>query len=102
MADKQTFFMDKDGGFLLAVPGLKARPVPVWETGEDGRRKPTDKQEIDRETGLPLWEQDCILQGISYGQPSAQMVTVRYPSKDDQMPRPKSAAFFGESAGEQK
>lgn len=74
----QTFLIDSDtGAAWVPLPGMRPRPVPVWAEGSDGKRRPTDAQAADAD-GLPLWEIDVAAQVIAFGQPGAEIVTLRW------------------------
>lgn len=73
---------DDSGRVVYPLPGEVARPVPVWEETADGKRRPTDRQERDAATGLPLWEMTGMIRTARFGAVEPEMVTLRWASED--------------------
>lgn len=52
------------------------QPVPSWETGEDGKRRPSTRQQMTAD-GVPVWEIRTIAKIDLYGRPTEEFLTLR-------------------------
>ncbi|WP_310961568.1 hypothetical protein [Nocardioides terrisoli] len=61
------------------------RVAPEWELGEDGKRRPSDRQARDENTGMPLWEVEVSYRGENFGREftTTASVTVTAEAKPD-------------------
>lgn len=91
---KETFALFKGGAMYQAVPGLEAVPVKVWEKDAEGKARQTDRQKT--QAGVPLWEQDVLVQKLYYGSPVAELVRVQYASEDGSLPVPTAPSYVTE------
>ena len=51
--------------------------VKDWVDGPDGKRRPSEVQARDEETGLPLWEVEVLYKQIAFGRESNTTGIVR-------------------------
>jgi hypothetical protein len=53
--------------------------VVEWEDGPAGKRRPSDRQEKDEQTGLPLWLVEVMYLMVAFGRESTATSMVRVP-----------------------
>ena len=51
--------------------------VKDWVDGPDGRRRPSETQARDEDTGMPLWEVEVLYRQVTFGRESNTTGTVR-------------------------
>lgn len=51
--------------------------VKDWVDGPDGKRRPSEVQARDEETGLPLWEVEVLYRQVAFGRESNTTGVVR-------------------------
>lgn len=72
-----------EGEVFREVPGEEWTPVVEWAAGEDGKRRPTDRQERDTR-GRGLWKRTVLAQQARFGpEHEVALVEVRRWSKAD-------------------
>ena len=57
--------------------------VKEWEEMPDGRRRPSDKQARNEDTGMPLWEIEVMYLQTNFGQKSTVVARVIVEAKDE-------------------
>lgn len=101
MADrKPTILVNPVTGYpFKAIPDEVPQPVFVWETTDDGKRRPGTTQ--DTLNGVPLWEATVIIPQINFGRTEHNMVILRWAAAEPQtvipgMTAPSAAGRRGE------
>ena len=61
-------------------------PVVEWEETPDGRRRPSDRQARNEDTGMPLWAVEVLYTQTSFGR--ASTVTAKVTVGAEQQPVP--------------
>lgn len=75
MASVPTLWLSQDSLFEL-TSSADWQPVAAWETTDDGKRRPSDRQQLDA-AGLPVWEIRCIAQLDNFGRKAETFLTLR-------------------------
>ena len=68
-------------------------PVMEWEETPDGRRRPSDRQARNEDTGMPLWAVEVLYTQTSFGREST--VTAKVTVGAEQQPVPARLAPIG-------
>ncbi|MGL4176374.1 MAG: hypothetical protein ACRCSN_09890 [Dermatophilaceae bacterium] len=66
-----------------------------WEEGADGRRRPSEKQARNENTGMPLWAVEVIYVQTTYGRKATVTAKVTVDSMDEPKPSPLTPVTFG-------
>lgn len=69
--------------------------VMVWEETAEGRRRPTDRQAHNEETGMPLWAVEVLYVQTSFGRKSSVTAKVVVDSVEEPKPAPLTSITFG-------
>lgn len=69
--------------------------VKEWEETADGRRRPSDKQARNEDTGMPLWAVEVLYVQTSFGRRSTVTARVIVDSIDEPKAVPLTAITFG-------
>ena len=56
------------------------QPVTEWEDGPGGKRRPSDRQAKDEQSGLLLWLIEVMYLAVAFGRESTATAMVRVPS----------------------
>jgi hypothetical protein len=67
--------------------------VTEWEETPDGRRRPSDKQARNEDTGMPLWAVEVLYIQTAFGRKST--VTARVTVATQEEPKPAPLAPIG-------
>lgn len=59
--------------------GVDFEPVVVWQTGEDGKSRPTNRQAVDA-SGTPLWRLAMRAKVLKFGRVARVDASVTVPS----------------------
>lgn len=87
-----SYSVDSDRQTMTAT-GI-VEPVQEWEETADGRRRPSEKQARNENTGMPLWTVEVIYVQTSYGRKSTVTAKVVVDSPDEPRPAPLAAVKF--------
>jgi hypothetical protein len=68
-------------------------PVMEWEETPEGRRRPSDRQARNEDTGMPLWAVEVLYIQTSFGRKST--VTAKVTVEHEQEPRPAPLSPIG-------
>jgi hypothetical protein len=68
--------------------------VPEWDETPDGKRKPSDRQARDADTGFPLWQVEVLYQQDSWGRVSSVTAMVSVPALEEPAPQALSPVRF--------
>ena len=68
-------------------------PVMEWEETPDGRRRPSERQARNEDTGMPLWAVEVLYTQTSFGREST--VTAKVTVGAEQQPVPARLAPIG-------
>jgi hypothetical protein len=68
--------------------------VREWEETPEGRRRPSDKQARNEDTGMPLWEVEVLYIQRSFGRPSTVTARVVVEAVDEPRPSPMTPIGF--------
>lgn len=66
-------------GLFTIEEGVEFEPVVVWETGDDGKNHPTNRQAVDKD-GKPLWRLPLRAKVLRYGRIARVDASVTVPS----------------------
>lgn len=69
-------------------------PVMEWEETPDGRRRPSDKQQRNQNTGMPLWTVEVLYVQTSFGRRSTVTARVTVAGLDEPTPAPMAPIGF--------
>lgn len=72
------YAVDSDKMSLTAT-GI-VEPVAEWEDSPTGGRRPSERQAMDEETRLPLWNVEVMYGQISFGRESTVTAWVKVPA----------------------
>ena len=70
-------------------------PVREWTETADGKRRPSDKQARNEDTGMPLWGVEVLYTQTNYGRKSTVTAKVTVDAPEEPKPGPLSAISFG-------
>lgn len=82
-----TYAVDSDRQEMVAT-GI-AEPLMEWMETPDGRRRPSDVQQRDENTGMPLWQVEVLYRDEAFGRPQTVKATVVVGAQE----KPTPAAF---------
>jgi hypothetical protein len=68
--------------------------VNEWEETADGRRRPSDRQARNEETGMPLWGVEVIYVQTSFGRKSTVTAKVTVDAVEEPKPAPLTPVAF--------
>ncbi len=68
--------------------------VREWEEGLDGRRRPSDRQARDENTGMPLWGVEVLYMQTAFGRISTTTAKVTVGALEEPKPAPLTAIGF--------
>jgi hypothetical protein len=68
--------------------------VREWEETPDGKRRPSDKQARNENTGMPLWEVEVLYVQTSFGRRSTVTARVTIEAEDEPKPSPMTPIAF--------
>lgn len=66
-------------GLFTIEEGVEFEPVVVWETGDDGKNHPTNRQAVDKD-GKPLWRLPLRAKVLRFGRVTRVDASVTVPS----------------------
>lgn len=66
-------------GLFSIEEDVEFEPVVVWETGDDGKNHPTNRQAVDKD-GKPLWRLQLRAKVLKYGRVARVDASVTVPS----------------------
>lgn len=66
-------------GLFTVEEGVEFEPVVVWETGDDGKNHPTNRQAVDKD-GTPLWRLPVRAKVLKFGRVARVDASVTVPS----------------------
>ncbi len=61
-------------------------PLREWEETSDGRRRPSERQARDEQTGMPLWAIEVLYTQTSFGRESTVTAKVTVPVEHQPIP----------------
>jgi hypothetical protein len=68
--------------------------VNEWEETADGRRRPSDRQARNEDTGMPLWAVEVIYVQTSFGRKSTVTAKVTVDAVEEPKPAPLTPVTF--------
>ena len=68
--------------------------VREWEETPEGKRRPSDKQARNENTGMPLWEVEVLYIQTSFGRRSTVTARVTIEAEDEPKPSPMTPIAF--------
>lgn len=84
---------DDQGELIKLVPGLSEwEPVNSWAVGDDGKRRPTEEQERNRD-GEFLWRRQVLFTVSNFGRSEAALGEVRQWSRTKPVDDAAAALF---------
>lgn len=78
---------------LMTATGI-VEAVNEWEETADGRRRPSDKQARNADTGMPLWAVEVLYVQTAFGRQSTVTAKVAVDSVDEPKPTPLAGITF--------
>lgn len=69
-------------------------PVMEWTETPEGRRRPSDTQARNEDTGMPLWGVEVLYIQTAFGRKSTVTAKVTVDSKDEPRPAPLTPIAF--------
>jgi len=69
-------------------------PVMEWEETPEGRRRPSDRQARNQETGMPLWAVEVLYIQSAFGRQSTVTAKVTVEFQDQPRPAPLTPIEF--------
>lgn len=69
-------------------------PVTEWDEGPDGKRRPSDRQARNENTGMPLWAVEVLYIQSSFGRRSTVAAKVTVDRSDEPKPAPNTPIGF--------
>ncbi len=68
--------------------------VREWEETPEGKRRPSDKQARNENTGMPLWEVEVLYIQTSFGRRSTVTARVTIEAEEEPKPSPMTPIAF--------
>ena len=68
--------------------------MPEWEEMPDGKRRPSDRQARNEDTGMPLWGVEVLYIQTTFGRRSTVSSKVTVGSQQEPKPAPLTAIAF--------
>lgn len=68
--------------------------VREWEETPEGKRRPSDKQARNENTGIPLWEVEVLYIQTSFGRRSTVTARVTIEAEEEPKPSPMTPIAF--------
>lgn len=69
-------------------------PVHEWEETPEGKRRPSERQARNEETGMPLWAVEVLYVQTAFGRKSTVTAKVAVDAQDEPRPGPLSPIGF--------
>ena len=69
-------------------------PVHEWEETPDGRRRPSEKQARNENTGMPLWAVEVLYTQTTFGRKSTATAKVTVDAPEEPKPAPLTPIGF--------
>ena len=87
-----TYAVDSDRQPMIATAIVE--PIMEWEETPDGRRRPSDRQARNEDTGMPLWGVEVLYIQTTFGRRSTVTSKVTVGSQQEPKPAPLTAIGF--------